>query len=62
MEENKGFCICIRCTKKIPHKAGIPCKKEVCPDCGKKMLRENSYHHQLYIKNNERKNENSNAK
>ncbi|MBT4968775.1 MAG: ferredoxin [Bacteroidetes bacterium] len=62
MDGNKGNCICIRCDKKYVHKKGIPCKQEVCPDCGKKMIRENSYHHQLYLKKKEDKNENSHTK
>ena len=49
-EENPGFCICLHCNTKIPHQSGIPCRESVCPQCGKKMIRENSYHHQLYLK------------
>lgn len=45
-----GFCICVRCNIKVEHKKGIPCRETLCPECGKKMLRENSYHHQQYLK------------
>lgn len=60
-EDTPGFCICLRCNTKIPHQPGIPCKESRCPDCGKKMVRENSYHHQLYLKKKGVKNENSDS-
>lgn len=43
-----GTCVCPKCREKIPHKAGVPCQEEKCPKCGAKMLREGSYHHQLW--------------
>jgi len=43
-----GFCVCPKCEEKIPHRRGIPCLEERCPKCGSKMLREGSYHHNLY--------------
>jgi uncharacterized protein len=49
-ENLPGFCICLHCNTKFPHQPGVPCKKSSCPQCGKKMIRENSYHHQLYLK------------
>jgi predicted amidophosphoribosyltransferase len=42
-----GFCVCPKCEVKIPHRAGTPCRDEKCPNCGAKMVREGSYHHQL---------------
>jgi len=42
-----GSCVCPKCGGKIPHRAGIPCREEKCPKCGTKMVREDSYHHQL---------------
>ena len=44
----KGYCICLQCNNRIKHKRGTPCKEVTCPECGKKMIREDSYHHQLY--------------
>ena len=41
-----GFCICPKCEKRIPHQPGIPCKENICPNCGKKMMREGSEHHE----------------
>ena len=49
-EEEPGFCICLNCNTKIPHQPGVPCRENSCPQCGKQMIRENSYHHQLYLK------------
>jgi predicted DNA-binding protein (UPF0251 family) len=49
-EEEPGFCICIGCDIKIPHQPGVPCREKLCPGCGKEMIRENSYHHQLILK------------
>jgi predicted DNA-binding protein (UPF0251 family) len=49
-EDSPGFCICLHCNTKVPHQPGIPCRGSKCPNCGKKMVRESSYHHQLYLK------------
>lgn len=49
-EVGSGFCICLHCNTKIPHQPSVPCRESACPQCGKKMIRENSYHHQLYLK------------
>ena len=32
MTYSKGFCICIKCDTKMPHKRGIPCSDNKCPD------------------------------
>jgi len=44
-----GFCICVHCGTRIPHEKGRPCRENRCPECGKIMLREGSYHHNLYL-------------
>ncbi|MCX6266183.1 MAG: DUF134 domain-containing protein [Bacteroidetes bacterium] len=49
-KEEPGFCICLQCNTRIPHQPGVPCRENSCPKCEKKMIRENSYHHQLYLK------------
>lgn len=52
-ETNKSnesqYCICVHCDTRTPHKQGIPCRDGNCPNCGKKMMREGSYHHKLYL-------------
>lgn len=44
-----GNCICPKCDTRIPHERGVPCQELRCPDCGGKMLREGSQHHQLWL-------------
>jgi hypothetical protein len=36
----EGYCVCPGCGKRVPHKRGIPCYEQECPDCGQKMIRE----------------------
>jgi hypothetical protein len=48
-DDLKGFCICVDCDTRIEHRKGLPCRESNCPRCGKKMLREGGYHHELYI-------------
>jgi hypothetical protein len=47
--DNIGYCICLYCNTRIPHTEGQPCRDNDCPQCGKKLIREGSYHHQLYL-------------
>lgn len=47
-EECNGKCICVHCNTRIDSEKGKPCRENNCPECGKKMMREGSYHHQLY--------------
>ncbi len=42
-------CICVHCDTRIPHVKGKPCRENKCPQCGKIMLRQGGYHHQLYL-------------
>lgn len=49
-KEMTRYCICPACDTRIYHRAGHPCRQEVCPGCGRKMVREGSYHHQLIIR------------
>jgi hypothetical protein len=35
-----GYCVCSKCGKKIPHRRGVPCYQEKCPECGQLMTRE----------------------
>jgi hypothetical protein len=47
-----GWCVCIVCGHREPHRAGVPCREERCPKCGKAMLREGSAHHQGFLAKN----------
>ncbi len=51
-----GFCICPKCENKTSHHRGIPCQEEKCPECGAKLLREDSYHYQLLEEKKVKKN------
>lgn len=55
------YCICVHCQKKIPHQKGIRCREISCTDCGKLMMREGGYHHQLYLNKIKETNENCNS-
>jgi hypothetical protein len=44
-----GFCICPKCDFKMPHKNGVPCQDERCPNCNAKLLREGSDHHKMFL-------------
>jgi predicted amidophosphoribosyltransferase len=44
-----GECICPKCEASVPHQQGVPCQEEHCPNCGAKMLRVGSRHHQLWL-------------
>ena len=52
-----GYCICVSCGTKKEHQAGVPCRGEKCPNCGKPMLREGSHHHMEYLRKQQRKNQ-----
>lgn len=41
-----GFCICPKCGYRKPHRAGVPCMEEKCPNCGARLVREGSFHHE----------------
>lgn len=57
-KENE-FCICVHCDTKIPHVRGIPCRENKCPECGRIMFKEGSYHHQLFLEKKEKKSKES---
>jgi len=44
-----GYCICVKCGYKKPHKSGVPCRDEKCPECGVRLLREGSEHHKKFL-------------
>jgi len=38
------ICICVECGHEQPHQFGHPCKEEICPKCGKNMVRKGTPH------------------
>ena len=48
---SSGSCVCPDCGEKIQHKTGIPCRKEQCPKCGARMVKEGLYYYHS-IRNN----------
>ncbi len=50
-----GNCICPKCGSITGHQRGIPCQDQRCPECGAKMLREGSHHHELFLKKQAKK-------
>jgi hypothetical protein len=41
-----GECLCPKCGRRQPHRPGVPCIEERCPECGCALVREGSPHHQ----------------
>ena len=35
-----GYCVCTKCSTKIPHQQGTKCTTIKCPECGHTMIRE----------------------
>ncbi len=35
-----GNCVCPRCGATVPHRQGVPCTQQRCPECGAAMTRE----------------------
>jgi uncharacterized paraquat-inducible protein A len=56
-----GYCICPKCDYRAPHQRGIPCQEQRCPNCGAKLMREGSYHHQLLLEKRRKKAEQQNG-
>jgi hypothetical protein len=44
-----GQCVCPKCESSVPHRPGFRCQDERCPQCGAKMLRVGSRHHELWL-------------
>jgi len=45
-----GYCICLRCGYRVPKQPGVRCMDLRCPRCGAALVREGSYHHQLFLR------------
>ncbi|WP_455391799.1 hypothetical protein [[Eubacterium] cellulosolvens] len=35
-----GECVCPKCNFRAPHRLGVPCIEQHCPECGTRMTRE----------------------
>ncbi|MGB4704132.1 MAG: ferredoxin [Candidatus Saccharicenans sp.] len=42
-----GFCLCPKCGHRQPHRPGVPCREERCPNCGTALVREGSEHDRM---------------
>lgn len=47
--ECDGNCICVYCQIRVIHEQKTPCCEHNCRQCGRPLIREGSYHHQLYL-------------
>ncbi len=47
---SSGFCICLICGEKVPHKANKSCKQTFCLTCNMKMIRVSAEHQELLKK------------
>jgi uncharacterized protein len=43
----EDICICPQCGSEKEHTPGIPCQKEICPNCNIQMIRKGSPHHKM---------------
>ena len=44
-----GYCVCVKCGARVPHRSGKPCLEERCPNCGKALVREGGDHHRAAL-------------
>jgi hypothetical protein len=49
-----GTCVCPKCGSRRPHRRGVRCEEERCPECSTRMLREGSRHHRLWLEKHAR--------
>ena len=35
-----GFCVCAKCSEKVPHQQGTKCTELKCPTCGHTLIRQ----------------------
>lgn len=35
-----GYCLCVKCGERVPHKQGVKCTTRKCPKCGHTLVRE----------------------
>jgi predicted DNA-binding protein (UPF0251 family) len=44
VSECADICICPGCGYEMPHNFGIPCRHEICPECGHRLVRKGTPH------------------
>lgn len=49
---DKGYCICLECKTRLPHRSWVTCIERNCPACGAIMVREGSPYH-LFVQEQE---------
>jgi DNA-directed RNA polymerase subunit RPC12/RpoP len=37
---NGGYCVCLKCGKRVPHERGAKCTTVECPNCGHRLIRD----------------------
>jgi hypothetical protein len=47
----RGMCICAKCGTLVPHRQGVPCTQEKCPECGHVMARKEMLDERRQAKN-----------
>jgi hypothetical protein len=47
--EDPGACVCLRCGYHEPHRPGVACRTERCPECGATTVREGSEQYRAYL-------------
>lgn len=57
----QGYCVCVKCGRRFPHRRGIRCTEERCPVCGSALLREGSSHHKAALAKKKQKEERAKA-
>jgi len=48
LERCSDLCVCLACGFEKPHLFGCPCKDEICPVCGKNLVRKGAVHISSY--------------
>lgn len=38
-DDSVGYCICPICNYTIPHRVGLPCRGQICPNCNVPLIR-----------------------
>jgi uncharacterized Zn finger protein (UPF0148 family) len=50
-----GACVCPGCGYRVQHQAGLSCREMNCPNCGRKLLREDGEHYRAVLEKQQKK-------